>query len=198
MGINMPRPQRSRSRGLLWLAALAAISCGRAPAATAAELVRWLAEAVAPLALPSLDGPRQRLADHRDKLVLVHFFATWCEPCREELPRLAGLANALAELPVIVIAVDVGEPEARVRRFFESNRVTFPILLDADQTARKAWRVDVLPSTFVLAPGLCPSLRVDGDLDWRAGPIVEKLRAIAPPPIAQQISEACNTKGERP
>ena len=95
-------------------------------------------------------GERISLAAHGERVVLVHFFATWCEPCRAEMAALQRLAHRFAQRPFAILAVDVGEVDSRVRRFFESVPVTFPILLDRDKAVTKAWQVSTLPTTFVL------------------------------------------------
>jgi peroxiredoxin len=65
-----------------------------------------------------------------------------------------------------VLAVSVGEPEDRVRRFFDAVPVNFPILLDRDMTIARAWRVATLPTTYVLSPELKPKLILRGAQQW--------------------------------
>lgn len=118
------------------------------------------------LALPSLAGGRQDLAALQGRPVLVHFFATWCEPCREEMAGLARLAARRKDRPFALLAVDVGEVELRVRRFFDANPVPFPVLLDEDRAAMKAWKVVALPSSFVLDADGTLRLSAVGPVDW--------------------------------
>jgi thiol-disulfide isomerase/thioredoxin len=146
----------------LWLAA--------ASLSYAVELKSWT-EPASPvvsraLALRALGGSAMDLNALRGKIVIVHFFATWCEPCREELPALQRLVARSGDQPVAVIAISVGEVELRVRRFFQSTPVDFPILLDQDQAVTKAWNISELPSTVVLDSDLRPRLAVEGDFAW--------------------------------
>src|SRR5262245_6266625 len=116
--------------------------------------------------LPDLAGAPFRLEEQRGHVVLVHFFATWCEPCREELSSLSRLVQEPRGKSIAVVAVNVAEVPVRVRRFFDGTPVGFPVVLDADRAVTRAWAVGILPTTFVLDPALQPRLFVEGDLDW--------------------------------
>jgi thiol-disulfide isomerase/thioredoxin len=118
-----------------------------------------------PFALDSLNGESKNLKDYQGRVVRVHFFATWCEPCREEMAALQRFAERASTRP-LVLAVDVGEVDIRVRRFFEKSPVNFPVLLDRDKAAAKSWSVDQLPTTFLLDGTLTPRFVIAGDFDW--------------------------------
>jgi peroxiredoxin len=133
--------------------------------AVAAELQHWSGGEQSTFTLPDTNGADVALAAERGHVVLVHFFATWCEPCREELPALNRLA-ARAHGKVKVLAISVAEVDPRVRRFIEATPVNFPILLDRDRTVAKAWNVSTLPTTFVLDENLNPKLVVETDFAW--------------------------------
>ena len=108
--------------------------------------------------LPDLDGIQHSSASHVGRPTLVHFFATWCEACREELDTLARLL-ARGDAPQFsVMAISVAEPPVRVRRYFEGRGVNFPVLLDPDRGVARRWGVDVLPTTFVLDLDRVPRL----------------------------------------
>jgi peroxiredoxin len=117
-------------------------------------------------ALPALDGGAQDLARHRGQVVLVHFFATWCEPCRPEMARLRELQHRLDGQPVAIVAVSVAEADGAVRRFFASDPMPFSILLDRDRTVAKAWSISTLPSTIVLDHHMKARFAAHGDVDW--------------------------------
>ena len=106
------------------------------------------------LRLPTLGGGVASLAEHRDKLVLVNFWATWCQPCTAEMPTLEALWREYrGRLVVLGVAVDRGAPRLLLDPYVARLRLTFPILLDGDQRASGAWRVTSLPATFVVRPG---------------------------------------------
>lgn len=116
-------------------------------------------------ALPDTAGAEVALAGARGQIVLVHFFATWCEPCREELPALNRLA-ARGQGTLKVLAISVAEVDPRVRRFLETMPLDFPVLLDRDRAVAKAWNVSTLPTTFVLDATLRPQFVVEADFAW--------------------------------
>jgi len=129
-------------------------------------LTPWTQGNLVPFSLDALSGDRHDLAADRGHAVLVHFFATWCEPCRAEMTALQRFAERTAGKPVTILAIDVGEVDLRVRRFFAAQPVTFSILLDRDRALVKSWQVDALPTTIVLDRTLTPRFVVAGDFDW--------------------------------
>ena len=125
--------------------------------------------------LPSLDGASYDLRQQAGRVVLVHFFATWCEPCRDELSSLSSLARIPGLEPPLILAINVAEVPGRVRRFLEGTGLDFPVLLDSDRAVTRAWGVYALPTTFVLDRSLAPRLMVEGDLDWTKEDVVAAL-----------------------
>jgi len=107
------------------------------------------------LSLPTLAGGTVSLAEHADKLVLVNFWATWCQPCTAEMPTLESLWREYRGrgLVVLAVSVDRGAPRPLLEPYVSRLGLTFPILLDADLRASSAWRVTSLPATFVVRPG---------------------------------------------
>ncbi len=157
-------------RQLVVLAALAF-----AAAAGAAELKPWTGGATPPLVLQDLNGRTHRLADYRGKVVLVNFWATWCEPCREEMPSIERLRQSLAGTPFEVLAVNIGEPRGRIERFLEKMPLGFPVLLDRDSSAAKAWKARVVPATFLVGPDGRIRYVHYGELDWSSEPVRKRV-----------------------
>jgi thiol-disulfide isomerase/thioredoxin len=178
---------RAGALAFLTLAQIAALRSEARAEPVGNSPVRHLAAAPnAPLphfVLPDLAGAPLRLEAQRGRVVLVHFFATWCEPCREELASLSRLQQGRWGERLAIVAVNVAEVAVRVRRFLDAAPVAFPVALDADRAVARAWGVAVLPTTFVLDPKLQPRLFVEGDLDWARPDILSALDAIgaAPP-----------------
>ena len=108
-----------------------------------------------PLSLTTLAGDRVSLADHADKLVVLNFWATWCQPCTAEMPTLEALwrEHRGHGLVVLGVSVDRGAPRPLLDPYVARLGLTFPILLDPDLGASAAWRVTSLPATFVIRPG---------------------------------------------
>jgi len=102
------------------------------------------------ISLTDLDGNAVSLADYHGQVVLVNNWATWCPPCRAEMPVLDAFHDEHASQGFSIIAVDAGEPAADVRRFAESMELSFPVWLDPEMTAIRAFRNDGLPSSYVV------------------------------------------------
>ncbi len=98
-----------------------------------------------PLVVDQLGGGIIDLANLKGQPVWVNFMATWCPPCRDELPLMVGFAARYAATGLVVIAVDVAEDEATVAPFMSEVGVTFPVGLDPDGAAQAAWRAAALP-----------------------------------------------------
>ncbi|HEY8251756.1 MAG TPA: TlpA disulfide reductase family protein [Burkholderiales bacterium] len=141
--------------------------------ALAQVLKPWSGGATPPLALSDLEGTKHRLADYRGKVVLVNFWATWCVPCRDEMPSIERLRASLEGKPFVVLAVNLAEPESRIRKFLEAVPVRFPVLLDRDTQASKAWQARLLPVTYIVGPDGAVRYRYVGELDW-SGPEARK------------------------
>ena len=99
-------------------------------------------------ALPTLDGGTFDLAEHRGKVVIIDFWATWCAPCIASLPGVARLADDLGD-EVVLAAVNLREPNAKVERFVQDRGWTFPILMDRGVVGQK-YGVNPIPHTLVV------------------------------------------------
>jgi len=137
---------------------------GGAAKADSLRLQPWAGPAPA-FSLADSRGATIGLRPGSGEITIVHFFATWCEPCREELPALSRLAQR-AGAAARVIAISVAEPEMRVRRFLATTQTDFPVLLDPDRATARAWGVSVLPTSFVLDAALAPRLAAEESVAW--------------------------------
>jgi len=162
-------------RLLLGMALLLAAS-----GAPAQALRPWGGGATPPLELSDVDGTPRRLADYRGKAVLVNFWATWCGPCREEMPSIESLRLSMMGKPFEVLAVNVGQSPRVARDFGDKLMLGFPLLLDRDTKAAKAWGARVLPASFVVAPDGVIRYSYYGDLDWSAPEVRAKIEALLP------------------
>ncbi len=131
-----------------------------------AELSPWRGDRQPAFTLQNIEKENTPLTVQRGQLVLVHFFATWCEPCRDEMQSLRRLVERAAPERLRVIAISVAEPDVRVRNYFEKTPVNFTILLDRDRAVAKSWNVSALPTSFILDDRLTPRLFVERDYDW--------------------------------
>jgi len=131
-----------------------------------------------PLAATDLRGRRVELSQYRGRVVLVHFWATWCGPCREELPSLARLGHRLGHRHFEVLSVDLGEGPKRVGDFLRALSIDLPVLLDRDQRIAEAWGVTGLPTTFLVDARGRIRLSVFGASDWSGGAAVEAVERL--------------------
>jgi thiol-disulfide isomerase/thioredoxin len=144
------------------------------------RFVPWSRPDTPALALKDLDGRERSLADYRGTVLLVNFWATWCEPCRDEMPSMGRLRTQLAGHPFDVLAVNYGESATRVRDFVTKERLDLTVLLDAGQNTARAWRVRTLPSSFLVGPDGRVRYSVVGELDWARDDTVTLVRSILP------------------
>jgi thiol-disulfide isomerase/thioredoxin len=103
-----------------------------------------------PLALGDLNGKTHKLAAYKDKVVLLNFWATWCPPCREEMPSMQRLKEKMAGRPFVMLGVNSGESSAELDEFLKVIKVDFAILLDPDSAVTKRWKVYGLPTSFLI------------------------------------------------
>ena len=146
--------------------ALALTIAAAACIASAAELKRWEGGATPPLALEDLQGKSHDLAEYRGKVVLVNFWATWCVPCREEMPSIDRLRSSLKGQPFEVLAVNMAEPLSRIEKFSSQMPLGFPLLRDRDGAVGKAWKAKLLPASFLIGRDGRIRYVAYGELDW--------------------------------
>lgn len=100
--------------------------------------------------LPDLQGHAVRLADHRGKIVFLNLWATWCPPCREEMPSMQRLYQKMRGRDFVMLAVSEDQDAAAVAAFAEQMRLSFPILLDSKGDLPPRYGVTGYPETFVI------------------------------------------------
>ncbi|MFA6265556.1 MAG: TlpA disulfide reductase family protein [Pseudolabrys sp.] len=138
--------------------------------ARAAELVPWTGAAPPGFTLPQFGaapGSAIALASESGEAILVHFFASWCEPCREELPALQRLAER-GHPGIKILAISVADVDAPLRRLLDATGVTFPVLMDRDRAVARSWDISALPSTVILDSRHTAWLIVESDFGWDA------------------------------
>ncbi len=164
---DLLRSGRTTRRQLLAGAAALAL-----PAlARAAHVVRpWPAgKPTPPLALIDLDGKTWSLAAFKGRPVLLNFWASWCEPCRAEMPSLELLQTRYEKAGLVILSINYQEPLSKIRRFLETLPFSLPILLDSDGEATAAWTPRVFPSTVLIDRQGAARSSVIGELDWMGG-----------------------------
>src|SRR5881296_4446674 len=100
--------------------------------------------------LPLVGGDKLRLSAARGKVVFINFWATWCLPCREEMPAMERLWQQQKERGFVLLAVSVDTDASLVRPFLEQHKLTFPVALDSKMSLANAYGVRALPSSFLV------------------------------------------------
>ena len=137
---------------------------------------KWAVTTAPAFELPDITGKTWRLADLKGRPVLLNFWASWCEPCRAEMPTLQQIADLYGPDKLAVLAINFKEPAARAIQFAKTTGLTLPVLLDVDGRTAQKWGVKVFPTTLMLDSLGRARLRVAGEVDWTS-PAGEKLIA---------------------
>jgi thiol-disulfide isomerase/thioredoxin len=149
-------------------------------AAASAQLPSWSSGPTPALRLTGLDGKEHALEAYQGKVVLVNFWATWCEPCREEMPSIERLRRSLEGRPFAVLAVNLAEPETRVQNFLRDVPGGFTVLMDRDTAVAKAWKARLLPATYIVGPDGRIRYSYIGELDWSKAEIRDVIASLLP------------------
>lgn len=105
------------------------------------------------LTLETLDGETIRLADLRGKIVLVNFWATWCEPCKVETPDLVAASEEFRDRGLVIVGINLTDQDKsmdEIRKFVQRYQITYPIALDRDQEAQRAFAMFAIPVSYFI------------------------------------------------
>lgn len=105
---------------------------------------------VPPFELATLAGTQAKISDYRGKVVLLNFWATWCKPCKEEMPEIQAAYEAYKDEGFVVLGINFGEKREKAAKLVKEMGLSFPILLDEDVDVAEQHRVVSLPVTFFI------------------------------------------------
>jgi peroxiredoxin len=125
-----------------------------------------------------IDGVSYSLAEYAGRPIILHFWATWCVPCRGELPALQRLSERLGDRAVILSVSADGSNLSGVQKMCREHSVSFPVLMDEDGSIRKAYEIESLPVTYLIGSDGKFSGRIIGSRDWDADDLVNDLKKI--------------------
>lgn len=116
---------------------------------------------------PDLNGHRVTLFDHRGKVVLVNIWATWCPPCRQEMPSMQRLYEKFRgeDLEILAVSIDANGREA-VDPFMRKIDLTFPVLLDPKETIKPLYGITGVPESFIVDKEGIVVKKIIGPIDW--------------------------------
>jgi peroxiredoxin len=164
---------------VLWLVAATVHAAGESTAQTLPPLAKPFA---APdFTLKGEDRKTYRLSAYRGKVVVLNFWATWCPPCRYEMPSMERAHQKVKGEDIVILAVNVGESEDKVFEFTGRYPVTFPLLLDTEGAIVRKYQVIGLPTTFVVDPRGMVTHRAVGGREWDDEKLLDQLRQLLKP-----------------
>jgi len=182
MNPSLP-PLRLAAAAMLFLLLVAGCRKGeetptsRTPAATPAAEV---GKAAPGFALKDSSGRLWRLSALRGKLVFVNFWASWCPPCRYEMPEMEALHRSLADEEFQLVTILYNDDPETALRYVRENGFTFPVLLDPDGVAARAYGITGVPETYIVDPEGILRDKVIGPRNWNQNPQKASLRRLLP------------------
>jgi thiol-disulfide isomerase/thioredoxin len=129
-------------------------------------------------ALSSLEGANVKLSDYRGKVVFLNFWATWCPPCRSEMPSMERLSLKLKAGGLEILAVDLQESKEKVQKFVKENGISCTVLLDAAGGVGGAWGAQSIPTTYLIDRKGGILARAIGGREWDSPEMIALFEAI--------------------
>ena len=127
--------------------------------------------------LNDVNGKAMSLSNYQHKVVLVHFWATWCVPCKDEVPALNALWERFRERGLVIVAVAEDSKKA-VEPFIREEGVKFPVVIDQYGKAFRSYRVRALPSSFIVSrTGDIEGIAI-GQRDWIAAEVTDYIEGL--------------------
>lgn len=164
-----------RRRALLVAAGFAAVG---GPLHAAGVFTDWKGpQAAPPIDLYTPDGDSFTLSSLLGKVVLVNFWATWCEPCVTEMPSLQRVRDRFAP-DLEVVGVNFQEGPVRIQSFIDKSGITFPVVRDTDGGVAKAWGARTFPASYLVdRTGRVKHVLIGG-ADWTSPKLLSTIRAL--------------------
>lgn len=131
-----------------------------------------------PFRLQNLDGDYKKLRDYRGQVVLVNFWASWCTPCRAELPSMNRAWNRLKSSGMAMLAINLGEDREAVSAFLRDYPIDFEVLMDERGRISQRWRIKALPTTLVLNKRGQIIYQVIGEREWDQPALIELIESL--------------------
>lgn len=135
-----------------------------------------------PVVLPNLAGEMVDLQQFRGRVVMVNFWASWCEPCRDELPSMVTLANQMADRPFVMVAISLDEDVGAMQALLQETGVPgspIVVLHDPAGATSTAWGTRLLPETWIVDPDGVVVARYAGPRAWDAAEVRTVLERVA-------------------
>jgi thiol-disulfide isomerase/thioredoxin len=131
--------------------------------------------------LLNIDGQQVSLQQYRGKVVFLNFWATWCIPCREEMPALERLHQTYQAQDLAIISIDLKEGADQVKAFFQKHSLSFPSLLDLNGTVFRDYLVAGMPTTYLIDRDGTLVARGVGGRDWTRAEALQLIQELLKP-----------------
>jgi peroxiredoxin len=128
--------------------------------------------------LTSLSGDTVTLSALKGQVVFLNFWATWCPPCRKEMPSMEVLYQRFRGKGLQMLAVDIQEKEAGVRRFIQEQKLNFPVLLDTSGKVSGGYGIEAVPTTFIIGRDGAIIARMVGSTTWNSPEMVAAFESL--------------------
>jgi len=128
--------------------------------------------------LRDVNQKNQTLFDYKGKVVLINFWATWCPPCRAEIPSMIRLQQKLQNKPFKVLAINLGEDKEAISKFAKKYKINFSILLDPNQKEAKLWKIFAFPTSFIIDKTGKIRYSIAGGFEWDSAEAEEIINAL--------------------
>jgi len=128
--------------------------------------------------LPLPDGSKVTLSQLKGKVVFLNFWATWCGPCRSEMPSMEAVYQRLKNRGFEVLAVNLGESKDKVSGFISEYKLNFPTVLDERQITGSQYNVRAIPTTYIIDRRGLIIARLVGSINWNTPKIIAALEAV--------------------
>ena len=133
-----------------------------------------------PISLRSADDRHYQINNYKGKVSVINFWATWCHPCREEIPSLNRLRQLMHGKPFQLISINYAESAATIKSFLKQFKVDYPVLLDDNGETSAKWNVIAYPSTFVIGSDGKIHYGVNAAIAWDAPEVIQLLESLMP------------------
>ncbi|MEJ2142651.1 MAG: TlpA disulfide reductase family protein [Gammaproteobacteria bacterium] len=124
------------------------------------------------------DGKWYKLSEMKGKVVVMNFWATWCPPCRYEMPALERLWEKVKDKNIIILGINVGEDADTIFEFTGTYPMSFPVPMDIDGKVIEQYPIRGLPTTYVINPQGMVTHRAVGSRNWDEEWMVNKLKSL--------------------
>jgi len=128
--------------------------------------------------LPLLNGGNAALSNYKSKIVILNFWATWCPPCRAEMPSMETLYRRFNTQGLEILAVDIGEKANTVQQFIQNNKYTFPVMLDSSKRISGIYGIEAIPTSYILDREGKIIARIVGSIHWDTPEVIAAFEAL--------------------